>query len=499
MKRLLALLFLLVITCPVYAIDGAAIATHGNDKGTTPCVDCHGADGTAQTATGIPQLAGLNTAYLLKQLNDFASGARSNPVMTPIALTLDADERQALAAYYSQLPLSAALTVPNGDSSVLINDIGSILVTRGRWSANIPACEQCHGPGGIGIGAHFPPLAGQPPTYLAAQLRAWKQGLRHNDPLGLMAHIAKKLDNADIEAIVNWFTAQPDNSSHNKTAPQLAVSSVNAKQPGESGFTPPLESAIPNDEFGAVVRQGREIFIHTQRNASAYVGNGLSCGNCHLDAGRLADSAPLWGAYGMYPQYRAKNKRVNTYIERLQGCFLYSMNGKAPPADSKVLIALDAYSYWIATGTTIGAKLEGAGYPNFKPPQPANYARGQQVFNTKCAICHGNDGQGQQVAGEYIFPPLWGSDSYNWGAGMHQLDKAAGFIKANMPLGLSNSLSDQEAWDVAMFINAHERPQDPRYTGNLAETRKRYHNTPYSLYGIEVNGHLLGSGIAELR
>jgi thiosulfate dehydrogenase len=287
-------------------------------------------------------------------------------------------------------------------------------------------------------------------------------------------------------------------SSHSQeSAATSQVANSTSTEPDKLSFTPPPESAIPDNEFGAVVRQGREIFLHTRQNAGAYVGNGLSCGNCHLDAGRLADSAPLWGAYGLYPQYRAKNKRVNTYIERLQGCFLYSMNGKAPPADSKVLIALDAYSYWMATGAPIGAKLEGAGYLIFKPQQPADYARGQQVFNAKCAICHGNDGQGQQVAGEYIFPPLWGNDSYNWGAGMHQLDKAAGFIKANMPLGLGNSLSDQEAWDVAMFINAHERPQDPRYTGNLAETRKQHHNTPYSLYGIEVNGHLLGSESTE--
>jgi thiosulfate dehydrogenase len=189
---------------------------------------------------------------------------------------------------------------------------------------------------------------------------------------------------------------------------------------------------------------------------------------------------------------------VNNFTERLQGCFMYSMDGKAPPAGSKVLIALETYAYWMASGAPIGVKLKGAGYPkHFKPPQPANYTRGQQVFNAKCAICHGDDGQGQKVAGDYVFPPLWGSDSYNWGAGMHQLNNAAGFIKANMPLGLGNSLSDQEAWDVAMFINAHERPQDPRYTGNLAETRKRYHDTPYSLYGVEVNGHLLGSAPAK--
>ena len=90
MKPMLALISLLAITCSAHATDAAAIAIHGNDKGAKPCIACHGADSTAQAATGIPRLAGLNAAYLLKQLNDFASGARSNPVMTPIAATLSA-------------------------------------------------------------------------------------------------------------------------------------------------------------------------------------------------------------------------------------------------------------------------------------------------------------------------------------------------------------------------------------------------------------------------
>ena len=111
--------------------------------------------------------------------------------------------------------------------------------------------------------------------------------------------------------------------------------------------------------------------------------------------------------------------------------------------------------------------------------------------------CHGDDGQGQKVAGRYVFPPLWGGDSYNWGAGMHQLDNAAGFIKANMPFGRGGSLSDQQAWDVAMFMNAHERPQDPRFKGDLAATRRQFHDDPNSLYGLEVDGRLLGADPAR--
>ena len=278
-------------------------------------------------------------------------------------------------------------------------------------------------------------------------------------------------------------------------ATAASVPKAVAAAPAPTTFSPPAESAIPAGPLGDVIRQGRDIFTDTPTHAKAYVGNGLSCSNCHLDAGRQANSAPLWGAYGVYPQYRKKNGKVNTFGERLQGCFRFSMNGKAPPLDSAEMVALETYAWWMATGAPVGKKLPGAGYPKagFKPPQPPDYARGETVFRNNCALCHGDDGQGRQVAGRNVFPPLWGPQSFNWGAGMHQLDNAAAFIKANMPFSRGNTLSDQDAWDVAMYMDAHERPQDPRFDGSVGETRKKYHDTPMSLYGTEVQGHLLGA------
>jgi thiosulfate dehydrogenase len=262
-----------------------------------------------------------------------------------------------------------------------------------------------------------------------------------------------------------------------------------------AGFTPPAESTIPDTPFGRMVREGLAVFTDTQHHAAGYVGNGLNCSNCHLDAGRLANAAPLWAAWGMYPAYRDKDGQVTTYAERVQGCFRYSMNGTPPPAESRVMVALEAYSYWMSKGAPVGKALPGRGYPKkgFKSPQPPDYARGEKVYASDCALCHGDDGQGRKVAGDYVFPPLWGGDSFNWGAGMHRLDDAAAFIKANMPLGRGGMLTDQQAWDVAMFMDAHERPQDPRFTGDVAQTRKQFHDTPMSLYGKVINGHLLGS------
>lgn len=261
-------------------------------------------------------------------------------------------------------------------------------------------------------------------------------------------------------------------------------------------FMPPPASAIPDDKFGALVREGRDIFVDTQKYAKPYVGNGLNCENCHLDAGRRANSAPLWAAYVRYPRYRSKNDKVNSFADRLQGCFRFSMNGKAPAADSEIIRALTAYAYWLATGAPTGKDLAGYGYPKqgFKPAETPSYARGEKVYASHCALCHGDDGQGQKVAGAYVFPPLWGPQSFNWGAGMGNLDNAAAFIKANMPFSRGGTLDDQDAWDVAYYMDAHERPQDPRFTGNVAATRKQYHDSKWSLYGKEVNGHVLGGG-----
>lgn len=255
-----------------------------------------------------------------------------------------------------------------------------------------------------------------------------------------------------------------------KAAPQATLppqQAANAQapitSPQKAGFAPPSVDAIPPGDFGDVVKLGHDIFTQTQVYAKEYVGNGLNCVNCHLDDGRKADSAPLWAAYVKYPAYREKNHKVNSYEDRLAGCFQFSMNGKAPAYDSKEMVALVTYSYWLAKGAPTGAELAGGGYPKLeRPPQEPDATRGQAVFNNNCALCHGADGQGTKVDGKYAFPPLWGNESYNKGAGMYRVNTAAEFIKANMPLAKGGTLSNQDAWDVAQFINSHERPADPR-------------------------------------
>ncbi|WP_322998960.1 c-type cytochrome [Castellaniella sp.] len=281
----------------------------------------------------------------------------------------------------------------------------------------------------------------------------------------------------------------------------LIGAAIFALQPAQAAapapqFTPPPADTIPDGPFGDAVRRGQDIFLHTEKFAGNYTGNSLNCSSCHMDAGRQAGASPLWAAYVLYPAYRSKNGHVNTLAERLQGCFQFSMNGKMPPADSDAIVDLESYMYWMAQGAPTGVKLAGQGFPKLaEPAQPADYVRGQKVFEQQCALCHGAQGQGQHDAtGRMVFPALWGDDSFNWGAGMHSISTAAAFIHANMPLSRGGSLSEQQAWDVAYFMNAHERPQDPRYTGDLQATTKDHHGGKHDLYGQKINGIVLGAG-----
>lgn len=202
----LPLLALLLAVPAVSAPPAAVIARDGNGHGAPACGACHGADGEGQAAAGFPRLAGLNATHLLHQLDSFADGTRTNTAMTPIAKSLSTSERKALADYYAGLPVPAGTTQPVPAAST---GIGAELALHGRWSQQVPSCVACHGPRGEGVGAGFPPLAGQPASYLANQLQAFKSGSRHNDPLGLMRHVASALTDADIKAVSAWFAAEP--------------------------------------------------------------------------------------------------------------------------------------------------------------------------------------------------------------------------------------------------------------------------------------------------
>ena len=493
--RMGAAAWLVTAATGVHAQDlsaGQKIATQGTASGVPACIACHGEAGQGNADIGMPRLAGTGIGYLQEQLAAFADGKRPSDTMEPFAKLLTEAERSALAQYFSSLPPpQGARTSDPADPAP--SDTGAWLATRGRWADGVPACASCHGPGGAGVGAAFPPLAGQPAAYIEQQLQNWKAGKRPPGVYGVMPQaVASKLSDADIHAVALYYAQATDTPAATGAQPVQPAAAAAKPNAASGAFEPPPESAMPTGEFGKMVKLGEQIFLHTDQYASQYTGNVLKCTNCHLDAGRRAESSPAWAAFVTYPRYRGKEKHVLALAERLQGCFRYSMNGKAPPLGDPVLIALESYAFWLATGAPVG-DMTHSGYQRLKPPpQKADYARGEQVYQQQCALCHGASGQGQGSQGHTVFPPLWGSRSFNWGAGMTGIDVAAAFIKANMPLGMGGSLTDQQAWDVATFIDSQDRPQDPRFEGSVEQTRAKYSNSPYSMYGQTVNGRQLG-------
>ncbi|MFP4138618.1 MAG: c-type cytochrome [Halomonas sp.] len=275
-----------------------------------------------------------------------------------------------------------------------------------------------------------------------------------------------------------------------------------APQEGELVHVPPtmedLEEADMRPETKAVIRRGHDLFTDTQQLRGENVFNDMNCSSCHLGEGRQPFSAPVWPAAVTLPDFRGKNGHVNNLEERIAGCFAYSMNGTPPEYGSDDMLALSAYHQWLAKGAPMypDQPIYGRGFPAPEKPEELSYENGEALYQEQCAVCHGEDGAGLYQDGEYVFPAPWGDGSNNWGAGIARTHTAAGFIKNNMPLGQPLSLSDQEAWDLAHYMTQQERPQDPRYTGDVAETLERFGPTFHknSYYGQErdSDGQVLG-------
>ncbi len=218
-------------------------------------------------------------------------------------------------------------------------------------------------------------------------------------------------------------------------------------------FAPPREENIPQDARGTEIRYGMQLVKATKTHLPDNVGNSLSCTNCHLDAGRTPKAGPFVGVYAAFPQYRARSARVDTLEDRINDCFQRSLDGKPLSKDSREMRAMVTYMAWLSEGVPVGKQPEGHGIPRIKSGREPDPEAGKKLYAASCAACHGQDGQGVGA-----FPPLWGPESFNLGAGMARMNTAAAFIKWNMPLGQGGSLSNEEAYDIAAYVLSQSRP-----------------------------------------
>lgn len=256
---------------------------------------------------------------------------------------------------------------------------------------------------------------------------------------------------------------------------------------------------LPARQEGEFIRYGHELITHTSRYIGPevkdpkmrFAGNNLACQNCHLDAGTRKFSAPYIGVYVRFPQFRGRENTIGTIQERINGCMQRSMNGKPLPENSREMKAMVSYMRWVSRGVAVGQNIKEIGYTKLEiPERKADLDHGELVFQQNCVPCHGEDGQGVRNgepgdAKGYLYPPLWGPDSFNNGAGMHRILTAARFIKGNMPFGTTANdplLSDEEAYDVAAYINSHSRPEKTDLDNDYPDLSKKPADCPYPPY-----------------
>ena len=232
-----------------------------------------------------------------------------------------------------------------------------------------------------------------------------------------------------------------------------AVDSVDVPAPvALVAFRVPDESEIRQPVLLASVRRGKALLAFTRDSLPQNVGNRLQCVSCHPDNGTRKHVMPWVGVYARFPQYRSRVGSIYVIEDRINDCFKRSMNGKPLVPEGRDMRDIIAYMAFLSSGYPVFARVEGQNFDSV-PPVPGDTVRGAATFATKCAVCHGVDG-----AGTDVFPALWGPGSYNIGAGMARVRTAAAFIKVAMPQTAPGTLTDQEAYDLATYINTRPRP-----------------------------------------
>ena len=239
-----------------------------------------------------------------------------------------------------------------------------------------------------------------------------------------------------------------------------AADSVATRQAGgavwdASNWQAPAITDAPNDSLGASIRRGHALLIATRDSMPKFVGGNLSCASCHLDAGRRANAAPLTGVFARFPKFLDRSGAVVSLEDRINYCFTRSLAGSKIPNNSREMQDLVAYLSFISRGVPVGAQTAQQGMPKM-PAMHGDTSRGRTLFAETCVRCHGADGGGIAAV-----PALWGPNSFSIGASMARQERAASFIRHNMPFDKPGTLTDQQAYDVAAYITSMPRPDSP--------------------------------------
>jgi thiosulfate dehydrogenase len=284
------------------------------------------------------------------------------------------------------------------------------------------------------------------------------------------------------------------------------IASADAKQERDSPsvasvrasyWVPPDSTNIPATAEGDLIRLGRELVANTAiylgpKGTLAQSSNGMNCQNCHLKAGKKIFGNNYSAVASTYPRFRARSGSVEDIKKRVNDCIERSLNGNPLKEGSRELNAFIAYISWVGKDVEKGVSPPGVGLWDVPLlDRAASPDKGKLVFEKHCAICHGRDGQGVKTddGTQWKYPPLWGEESYNTAAGLFRLSRFAGFVKANMPNGATFDnpiLTDEEAWDVAAFVNAMPRPRKS-FPGDWPDISKKPFDHPFGPYADSLS------------
>lgn len=257
-----------------------------------------------------------------------------------------------------------------------------------------------------------------------------------------------------------------------KKSETVSISSVSEKVETvakEIFWTAPDINNISDNALKEQVLYGKELIMHTSKylgpkGSVMSMSNGMNCQNCHLDAGTKTYGNNYGSVASTYPKFRARSGSEENIYKRVNDCFERSLNGKALDTLGKEMQAIKAYITFLGSNVKKGEKAKGSGFKDLAYlDRAADPIKGKQVYIQKCQSCHQANGEGTLNADgtEYAFPPLWGKNSYNDGAGLYRISNFAKYVKYNMPLGATHNntqLMDEEAWDLAAYVNSQPRP-----------------------------------------
>ena len=288
--------------------------------------------------------------------------------------------------------------------------------------------------------------------------------------VGLLIALSGLLVFLGIGVLMAWVIFYDRQSVGTSPVQQPAPPQSVVPTTGQTAYWyPPGDSQLPAGQAGRQISYGKDLIAHTASylgpdGSKGHLSNGMNCQNCHLEAGTKVLGGNYAAVWSTYPKFRERSGSIETMEKRVADCFVRSLNGKAPDPASREMKAIVAYLTWLGTGVPKGTKPMGSGLTKLPYlDRAADPGKGRLVYSANCGSCHGPTGEGLRLPGDnqYTYPPLWGPHSYNDGAGLFKLSSFAGYVKNNMPNGIDYKrplLTDEQAWDVAAFINSMPRP-----------------------------------------